>query len=114
MGGLFGPQFLAKLAGHPKFGPKLSDPAFMMKLNMVQSNPQLLMSDPELMEVFQVLIGGGAGDGPMGGDDDYPGDSPSSFTPPKSYAPPPKVPEPVEEVSEEEAAKRYAYPHIHI
>lgn len=29
MGGLFGPQMLAKLAGHPKFGPKLGDPAFM-------------------------------------------------------------------------------------
>lgn len=66
-GGLFGPQVLSKLAGHPKFGPKLADPTFMTKLQMVQTNPQLLMSDPEMMEVLQVLIGSG---GMGGGDDD--------------------------------------------
>ena len=33
-GGLFGPEMLAKLAAHPKFGPKLADPAFKMKLQM--------------------------------------------------------------------------------
>jgi len=49
---------IAKLAGHPKFGPKLGDPAFRMKLQMAQSNPQLMMSDPEMMEVLQALIGG--------------------------------------------------------
>ncbi|RYG94963.1 tetratricopeptide repeat protein [archaeon] len=58
LGGLFGPQMLAKLAGHPKFGPKLADRNFMSKLNMAQSNPQLLMSDPELMEVLQVGVCG--------------------------------------------------------
>lgn len=64
MNGLFGPQMLSKLVGHPKFGPKLSDPAFMAKLKMVQSNPQLLMNDPEMMEVFQALLGGmGGGEG---------------------------------------------------
>jgi hypothetical protein len=36
IGGLFGPQMLAKLAGHPKFGPKLGDPAFMAKLQSAQ------------------------------------------------------------------------------
>lgn len=62
LGGLFSPQMLTKLVGHPKFGPKLSDPTFMMKLQMMQSNPQLLMKDPEMMEVLKVLIGGGFGD----------------------------------------------------
>jgi stress-induced-phosphoprotein 1 len=57
MGGLFGPQMLAKLAGHPKFGPKLSDPTFLRKLSMAQQNPQLLMADPELMEVLQAMLG---------------------------------------------------------
>lgn len=91
-GGLFGPQMIAKLAGHPKFGPKLGDPAFMRKLQMAQSNPQLLMSDPEMMEVLQVILGG------MGGGDDE-GDAPAQqqqYTPP----PAPKQPEPV--LTEEE------------
>ena len=43
LGGLFAPQMLAKLAGHPKFGPKLADPTFKMKLQMMQSNPQMMM-----------------------------------------------------------------------
>ena len=64
LGGLFSPQMLQKLAGHPKFGPKLSDPTFMMKIQMMQSNPQLLMKDPEMMEVLQALLGGS-----FGGDD---------------------------------------------
>ncbi len=46
-GGIFGPQMLSKLVGHPKFGPKLADPVFMAKLQMVQKNPQLMMTDPE-------------------------------------------------------------------
>lgn len=57
LGGLFGPQMLAKLAGHPKFGPKMKDPAFMTKINMMQSNPQMMMQDPEMMEILQVIIG---------------------------------------------------------
>jgi tetratricopeptide (TPR) repeat protein len=73
-GGLFGPQLLSKLAGHPKFGPKLADPTFMTKLQMVQSNPQLLMSDPEMMEVLQVILGsnGGGAGGDGDNDDDQP------------------------------------------
>jgi stress-induced-phosphoprotein 1 len=63
-GGLFGPQMLAKLAGHPKFGPKLGDPTFMMKLNMFQKNPQMMMQDPEMMEVLTAMLGG------MGGEDE--------------------------------------------
>lgn len=61
LGGLFSPQMLQKLVGHPKFGPKLSDPTFMTKLQMMQSNPQLLMKDPEMMEVLQALLGGSFG-----------------------------------------------------
>jgi stress-induced-phosphoprotein 1 len=61
LGGLFSPQMLQKLVGHPKFGPKLSDPTFMSKIQMMQSNPQLLMSDPEMMEVLQALLGGNLG-----------------------------------------------------
>lgn len=88
LGSLFGPQLISKLAGHPKFGPKLGDPAFMMKLQMVQSNPQLLMSDPELMEVFQIMLGsfgGGEDDGPSSGGFQEPPSNPSPQKPePKS------------------------------
>lgn len=66
-GGLFGPQMLAKLAGHPKFGPKIGDPQFMAKLQMMQKNPQMMMQDPEMMEILQAMISGMGG---MGGDDE--------------------------------------------
>lgn len=87
MGGLFGPQMLAKLAGHPKFGPKLADPVFKMKMQMMQSNPQSMLSDPEMMEVLQAILSAG-GMGGMGGDED----SPSSPSFPS--AAPKKAPEP--------------------
>lgn len=94
-GGLFGPQMIAKLAGHPKFGPKLGDPAFMRKLQMAQSNPQLLMSDPEMMEVLQVILGGmGGGEGEEEGSESAPP------TQQQRSAPTPKKPDPV--LSEEE------------
>jgi len=68
LGGLFGPQMIAKLAGHPKFGPKMQDPAFMMKLQMMQTNPQAAMADPEMMEVLQAIIMSGqeGGETPFG------------------------------------------------
>lgn len=96
-GGLFGPQLLSKLVGHPKFGPKLADPAFMSKLQLLNTNPQLIMQDPELMEVLQILLGdmggGGGAEGMSGGDndDDYPT---PTFEPPQKK---PTQPEPVYE-----------------
>lgn len=103
MGGLFSPQMLTKLAGHPKFGPKLADKNFMMKLSLAQQNPQLLMSDPELMEVLQAILGIAQQDEPFA---PAPPSSSSS-----SYAEPPKKeeprPEPEPELNDEEReAKR--------
>ena len=101
MGGLFGPQMLAKLVGHPKFGPKLADPAFMAKIRMMQSNPQAMLQDPEMMEVLQAILGGMGDMGGMGGNED-------NFTPPPQAAKP-KVPEPEpepENLTEEEMAVR--------
>jgi stress-induced-phosphoprotein 1 len=104
-GGLFGPQMLAKLVGHPKFGPKLADPKFMAKLNGMQSNPQLLMSDPEMMEVLQVILGGAGGLGgenPMGGgamdedDDDVEDMNANPYPSPPTSSSIPKVPTPME------------------
>jgi stress-induced-phosphoprotein 1 len=100
-GGLFGPQMIAKLAGHPKFGPKLSDPTFMMKLQMAQKNPQMMMSDPEMMEVLQAILGSFGGGG---GDDDIP--APASNTTHKRKETQKTEPEPEVEVSEEEKLER--------
>ena len=80
LGGLFSPQMLTKLVGHPKFGPKLSDPTFMTKLQMMQSNPQLLMKDPEMMEVLQALLGGNFGADDSGEESSLPPASTSSST----------------------------------
>ena len=95
MGGLFGPQMLAKLAGHPKFGPKLSDPQFMMKIQMMQSNPQAMLSDPEMMEVLQAILGAG-GDG-----DAFGGSAPEA----QSYNAPPPAAAPAPVLTPEEQVK---------
>lgn len=83
-GGLFGPQMLAKLAGHPKFGPKLGDPTFMMKLQMFQKNPQMMMQDPEMMEVLTAMLGGMSGEGDEGNEPPPPRASTSSSQPSSS------------------------------
>jgi stress-induced-phosphoprotein 1 len=103
---------LAKLAGHPKFGPKLADPKFVAKLQGMQKNPQLLMSDPEMMEVFQAILG--TMGGPGGEDEDLnsafpPSPSPPSFnTTNKRKEPTPVYKEPEPELNEEERQQRGA------
>lgn len=60
MGGLFGPDMMAKIALDPKLRGYMSDPDFMAKLNKLQSDPNSLgtmLSDPRMMEVFQVILG---------------------------------------------------------
>jgi stress-induced-phosphoprotein 1 len=51
------PQLLTKLVSHPKYGPKMADPAFLAKLQMMQTNPQMMLQDPEMMEVLSLMIG---------------------------------------------------------
>lgn len=104
LGGLFGPQMLSKLVGHPKFGPKLADPAFMRKLQMVNSNPSLMMQDPELMEVISALIGGEGDDKELGEPATYAAPTPAPAPAPKKTAPQPE-PEP-EDLTEEERQLR--------
>jgi len=108
---LFGSEALLKMASHPKYSKLLSDPVFMSKFQMMQSNPSAMaqmFQDPEMMEVLSFIMGidmkqpGGAGDGGGGGDDPFP---PS---PPPKEAKKATVPEePVEEdLNEEEKAQR--------
>ena len=100
LGGLFGPQMISKLAMHPKFGPKLADPTFMMKLKMVQSNPQMMLQDPEMMEVLQVMLGGFGGEGEP--------EQPFSAPPREDPKPAPKAkePEPEPDLTPEEREVR--------
>jgi stress-induced-phosphoprotein 1 len=58
----------------------------MTKIQMMQSNPGMMMKDPEMMEVLQALLGGQLGG--MGGEDDE-GAPPAASS---SYKPP--VPQP--------------------
>lgn len=92
LGGLFGPEMLTKLAGHPKFGPKLADPAFQQKLAMMQSNPNAMLQDPEMMEVLQAVL--------MSGQDGN-GTSPMDFM---SNPPPAAAPAPAPSLSAEQKA----------
>lgn len=60
MGGLFGPELMAKIAMDPKLRGYMSDPDFMSKLNQLQQDPNSLgsmLSDPRIMEVFQLILG---------------------------------------------------------
>ena len=90
LGGLFSPQMMAKLAGNPKFAGKLKDPTFMAKIQLMQSNPQMMLQDPEMMEVLQAMLGdmGGMPPKPAGAsgnnsyeDEDEAEDVPSKFSP---------------------------------
>lgn len=96
LGGLFGPQMLTKLATHPKFGPKLADPAFQQKLAMMQSNPNAMLQDPEMMEVLQAVLMSGQDGGDAGA---------SPFAPPSSAPAPSPAPAPAPKLSPEEQAE---------
>ena len=41
--GIVSPALLSKLAAHPKFAPKLADPTFRAKLDMLNTNPQAML-----------------------------------------------------------------------
>eukprot|EP00640_Fibrocapsa_japonica_P000732 CAMPEP_0113937774 /NCGR_PEP_ID=MMETSP1339-20121228/4320_1 /TAXON_ID=94617 /ORGANISM="Fibrocapsa japonica" /LENGTH=572 /DNA_ID=CAMNT_0000940673 /DNA_START=71 /DNA_END=1789 /DNA_ORIENTATION=+ /assembly_acc=CAM_ASM_000762 len=108
----FGPDAIARLASNPKFASYLADPTFVMKLQMLQKDPnqlQSMMQDPRILEVFGFLMGldfssmPGAG---MGGEEDVP--PPPAPAPAPAQAPPP---EPMEEendddLTEEEKAEK--------
>lgn len=93
--GIVSPALLSKLATHPKFGPKLADPAFQAKLNMLNSNPQAMLQDPEIMEIFGVLMGGEEG-GVQSAPTPAPAPTPTPATQPKA----PVVEEEEEEVED--------------
>merc|ERR1719405_146162 len=57
----FGPNLIAKIAQDPNLRHKLGDEQFMMKLKLLQSNPQQMMStmfqDPDMSQVMSLALG---------------------------------------------------------
>lgn len=55
------PNLLGKLAANPRTSKHLADPAFVQKLRMLQTNPQLaegaLNGDPRMIDVLGALMG---------------------------------------------------------
>lgn len=69
----FGDQIIQKMMLNPKTRPYLNDKEFMAKINKLQRDPNSLgqmLSDPRIMEVLGLALGGG--DTGMNDDDDEP------------------------------------------
>jgi len=79
LGGMFGQQLLQRIALDPKTRHYLNDKEFMAKIQMLQRDPNSLtamLSDPRIMEVLGVALGGGGAG--MDDDDDKDSDKPPS------------------------------------
>ncbi|KAL1672257.1 activator of Hsp70 and Hsp90 chaperone [Schizophyllum commune] len=112
------PNLIGKLKTNPKTAKLLDDPAFVAKLQMMQTNPglasSLLGSDPRMIQVLGALMGvdmqGFSGDN-VPDDIRAQAEASPSSPPPKPQSPPPKpaAADPpqedveMEEVDEEEA-----------
>lgn len=61
MGGMFGPQAMAKLMQNPRIAGYFADVKFRNMFELVKQNPQMLMqvmqTDPRFMDVFKELTG---------------------------------------------------------
>jgi stress-induced-phosphoprotein 1 len=78
-GNLFGPNILSTIATNPKLSKYLAEPDFVQKIQLLQTNPNLLsslMNDPRIMEVFSVLLGFNAANA----EDDFAGESHESHS----------------------------------
>ena len=114
---MFGPDTLAKIAGHPKLGKYLGDADFLSKIQTLQTNPNKMgemIGDPRIMEVMSFLMGIDIQATGAPGDNDemnYNSNSamdiekPKEPTPPAPQPEPEPEPEPVELTEEEKEAK---------
>jgi stress-induced-phosphoprotein 1 len=104
MPNLFGPEMMAKIALDPKLRGYMSDPDFMAKLNKLQTDPNSLatmLSDPRIMEVFQVILGAN-GMEMKTGDEFRAEQEAKQASPPKKETKPEPEPEPEPMETEEE------------
>lgn len=59
-GGMFGADFMTRLAMHPETRPFLSQPDFMAIIAELQTSPQAMgkhMNDPRLLKALEVALG---------------------------------------------------------
>ena len=92
---VFGPSLIPKIAADPKTRPYLDDKDFMAKLEMLQKNPNSLqqcMSDPRIMEVLSMALGGNV---------EFRDPDSEKVSTKKPESVPVKEPEPVVEVEED-------------
>lgn len=104
-GGQMAQQLMAAIARNPKLQKYMQDPNFLNKLQLLKTNPQLALSDPQIMEVMQEMIKGmggmpgmGGDMGGMGGNNEAEEEENNTYTPPPPPAPEvkkeePKIPE---------------------
>lgn len=110
LAGIFAPENLVRIAGHPVYGKYLSDAEFMAKVQQLQTDPTafqtVLLQDKRVMDVFGFLTGIDMRAGPMGeegGEEEREREQRASAPAP---APEPE-PEPAEEeLTEEEQEQR--------
>mmetsp|Transcript_20597 Transcript_20597/g.50670 ORF Transcript_20597/g.50670 Transcript_20597/m.50670 type:complete len:556 (-) Transcript_20597:396-2063(-) len=99
LGNIFGqPDVLQKIASNPQTAGYLSDPSFMMKLQMLQQDPSSIgqhLSDQRIMQVMGMLMGVN-----IQSPDSFAGGAPKEAAQPKK--PPEPEPEPEPELTEEE------------
>ena len=103
MGNLFGDQLIQKIMLNPKTRPYLNDKEFMAKIQQLQRDPNSLtqhLSDPRVMEVLGLALGG------RDGEDDGGDSTPAPAAAPKPAAakkeekkPQVPTPEPEEDLS---------------
>jgi stress-induced-phosphoprotein 1 len=100
LAGIFAPENLVRIAGHPVFSKYLADPEFMAKVQTLQTDPTafqtVLLQDKRVMDVFGFLTGIDMRGGPMGEDEEGEGASAPAPAPAKQPEPEPE-PEPAEE-----------------
>eukprot|EP00548_Thalassiothrix_antarctica_P005949 CAMPEP_0194147230 /NCGR_PEP_ID=MMETSP0152-20130528/22599_1 /TAXON_ID=1049557 /ORGANISM="Thalassiothrix antarctica, Strain L6-D1" /LENGTH=567 /DNA_ID=CAMNT_0038847947 /DNA_START=80 /DNA_END=1783 /DNA_ORIENTATION=- len=101
-GGLFSPAMMAQMALDPKMRHYLNDKELMSKIQMIQSNPQLLttmMNDPKVMMFLQQMMGGAM---PGGGEEEGKAGDSASSAPTSTPNEKPSEKVEVEEISVEE------------
>lgn len=74
LAGIFAPENLVRIAGHPVYSKYLADEDFMAKVQQLQTDPTafqtVLLQDKRVMDVFGFLTGIDMRGGPMGAEEE--------------------------------------------
>lgn len=116
LAGIFAPENLVRIAGHPVYSKYLADADFMAKVQTLQTDPTafqtVLLQDKRVMDVFGFLTGIDMRAGPMGeGDEEEEQQAQRASAPAPAPAPEPAEEELTEEEREKRKRKREAVEH---